>query len=336
MNTSVSSIQLFQCSLSLITQVAVVDSQTREIHTVEPDLTKTASRWMPYTTVPQLNMSGALYPNVTERNPLINMWPLWYQQVPLSNFRLDYSLVSLTPLVAYLIQKLNLPAANHSDTQNITLHDLENALSILIAAIFWTRHVVPPYIDNTLDIAVHIPSNGTISTSLNNLPLSPALLPGIANITEIYAEAQLELSIIAVSAGFAVSLVLMVIAYPLLGGDFEEDFPINGTGILHSIWLYRNHPDLQRLLEQVEHPTDEALREAGMVQTRLVVELGLVCYCVQMLIPWFLLGLAGDCFARIYEDVSELPGLEYDFVIVGGTNPYLPEEETRMLTADQT
>ncbi|KAJ7813721.1 aryl alcohol oxidase, partial [Mycena olivaceomarginata] len=28
--------------------------------------------------------------------------------------------------------------------------------------------------------------------------------------------------------------------------------------------------------------------------------------------------LLGDCFAKIYEDVSDLPSLEYDFVIVGG------------------
>ncbi|KAF8160225.1 aryl-alcohol oxidase [Mycena galopus ATCC 62051] len=36
-----------------------------------------------------------------------------------------------------------------------------------------------------------------------------------------------------------------------------------------------------------------------------------------MLIPLFLLGLAGECIAKIYEDVSDLPGLVYDFVIVG-------------------
>ena len=39
----------------------------------------------------------------------------------------------------------------------------------------------------------------------------------------------------------------------------------------------------------------------------------------KMLIPLFLLGLAGECFAKIYEDISDLPGLDYDFVIVGGT-----------------
>ncbi|KAJ7134626.1 pyranose dehydrogenase [Mycena epipterygia] len=36
-----------------------------------------------------------------------------------------------------------------------------------------------------------------------------------------------------------------------------------------------------------------------------------------MLISLFLLGLAGESFAKIYEDVSDLPGLVYDFVIVG-------------------
>ncbi|KAF7349783.1 GMC oxidoreductase [Mycena sanguinolenta] len=37
-----------------------------------------------------------------------------------------------------------------------------------------------------------------------------------------------------------------------------------------------------------------------------------------MLIPVLLLGLAGNGLAKIYEDVSDLPSLEYDFVIVGG------------------
>ncbi|KAF7377098.1 GMC oxidoreductase [Mycena sanguinolenta] len=40
-----------------------------------------------------------------------------------------------------------------------------------------------------------------------------------------------------------------------------------------------------------------------------------------MLLSWSLLivlALVGHCAAKIYEDVSDLPGLEYDFVIVGG------------------
>jgi hypothetical protein len=50
----------------------------------------------------------------------------------------------------------------------------------------------------------------------------------------------------------------------------EQDLAIDGTGLLHAIWLYRNHPELEPFLEQVAHPTDCNLRHAGMVRTRLV------------------------------------------------------------------
>jgi hypothetical protein len=63
----------------------------------------------------------------------------------------------------------------------------------------------------------------------------------------------------------------MILALASLRGQNEDnDLSLNGTGILHAIWLYRNHPELETLLEQVEHPTDENLRAAGMVKTRLV------------------------------------------------------------------
>ncbi|KAJ7309951.1 hypothetical protein DFH08DRAFT_823236 [Mycena albidolilacea] len=46
---------------------------------------------------------------------------------------------------------------------------------------------------------------------------------------------------------------------------------IDGSGLLHVVWLHRNHPELKDLLEQVEHPTDNNLHKAGMaMQTRLV------------------------------------------------------------------
>jgi len=56
----------------------------------------------------------------------------------------------------------------------------------------------------------------------------------------------------------------------LRGQNKDDDLPLEGAGILHAIWLYRNHPELETLLKQVEHPTDENLRAAGMVKTRLV------------------------------------------------------------------
>jgi hypothetical protein len=53
-------------------------------------------------------------------------------------------------------------------------------------------------------------------------------------------------------------------------GMAEDDILIDGTGLLHTMWLYCNHPELETLMEQVDYPTDKNLREAGMVQTRLV------------------------------------------------------------------
>jgi hypothetical protein len=50
----------------------------------------------------------------------------------------------------------------------------------------------------------------------------------------------------------------------------EANRQLDGTGILHTIWMYRNHAELAAILEQVEHPTDNNLRDAGMVRVRLV------------------------------------------------------------------
>ncbi|KAJ6488803.1 hypothetical protein C8R45DRAFT_929509 [Mycena sanguinolenta] len=140
----------------------------------------------------------------------------------------------------YFIQKLNLPAANHSDTENITLHDLENALSILVASMLWTvGDIIPSYIYGP-DMGF-VFMNGTTSAFLNDIPMSPILVHGIADISEIFVETQLELSIIAFSASLVVSIVLMAVASPLLrGSKFDEALPIDGTGILHAIRLFRN------------------------------------------------------------------------------------------------
>jgi hypothetical protein len=50
----------------------------------------------------------------------------------------------------------------------------------------------------------------------------------------------------------------------------DDDVLIDATGLLHTMWLSRNHPELETLMDHVDHPTDKNLREAGMVQTRLV------------------------------------------------------------------
>ncbi|KAJ7469680.1 hypothetical protein FB451DRAFT_1400506 [Mycena latifolia] len=231
-------------------------------------------------------------------NLLIDSWGQWYSYMPPSDLELAYGPSPLSdqgpPLASvadlYLIQKLNLPAANHSDTLNVTLHDVENALSVIVASMFWTLgHIPPTHRAVAGDAFRGIFRNGTLATnSLNDVPKSPGLLPGNATVTEIYVAVRLELSIVAVpiqhhlpdiakfsvcqvSVGLAASMTLMVLSLLLQrGSTHDQDLPVDGTGILHVIWLYRNHPELETLLEQAEHPTEDNLRAAGMVRTRLV------------------------------------------------------------------
>ncbi|KAJ6488826.1 hypothetical protein C8R45DRAFT_929531 [Mycena sanguinolenta] len=168
----------------------------------------------------------------------------------------------------YFIQKLNLPE-NNSNTRNITLHDFENALSVEVASMFWTLgHMRPVQASNVQGTVF---GNGTVIESLQSIPPGPILLPGNATVTQIFTATQLQISSIAVSAGLVVSILLMAVSLLLLRrSEFDTNLPIGGTGILHIIWLYRNHPSLKKMLEQVEHPTDENLRAAGMVRTRLL------------------------------------------------------------------
>ncbi|KAJ7721331.1 hypothetical protein B0H14DRAFT_3170330 [Mycena olivaceomarginata] len=269
MDNSVSSVQLVQCSLTLVRQQATVDAQSQKIQTIGPNFRKNTSTWLPYT-APHSNVT-------TDGNLFIDTWARWYRWMPRSDFLLYYSIDSYYGAAAsvadvYLIQRLNLPAANHSNTQNVTLHDLENALSTVVASMFWTLgHIPPTHRPGTISI---IPfENGTITYSLADIPPPPILLSGIGQVIEIFAEARVELNIIVVSAGLAASLILTMLALASLRGQNEDDgLPLNGTGILHTIWLYRNHPELETLLEQVEHPTDENLRAAGMVKTKLLGE----------------------------------------------------------------
>ncbi|KAJ7713834.1 hypothetical protein B0H14DRAFT_3171515, partial [Mycena olivaceomarginata] len=148
---------------------------------------------------------------------------------------------------------------------------------------FWTLGHIPPT-HRPPKVSLRVFNNGTIAEALSDIPTPPILLPGNGQVTEIFAEARVELNISRyvidrilstimlmdsqVSAGLAASVILTMLALASLRGRNEDDdLPVDGTGILHAIWLYRNHPELEILLEQVEHPTDKNLRAAGMVKT---------------------------------------------------------------------
>ncbi|KAJ7265735.1 hypothetical protein C8J57DRAFT_1511496 [Mycena rebaudengoi] len=77
-----------------------------------------------------------------------------------------------------------------------------------------------------------------------------------------------QLSIIAIAVGLVASTALLLLSLPTSvfrkGSKDDADIPIEGTGLLHAIWMYRNHAELEALLPQVDNPTTANLREAGM------------------------------------------------------------------------
>ncbi|KAJ6542093.1 hypothetical protein DFH09DRAFT_1322719 [Mycena vulgaris] len=257
MNYSVSTIQLVRCSLALVSQTAVVDTQSHRIRSVTPELNKSTSAWVPYT--------GNITTSRIE--DILDIWGWLYSMLPPSDFNADTSqpgwFISIADL--YLVQKFSLHNGSQSRS-NVTLHELENSLSVVLAAMFWTlSHIAPTHgdFDST--------SGFTYIREISN-PF--VLLRGNASVKNIFTQGRLDLNIIAVAAGLATSIALILLSLPSSlsrhGSKNDKDTTIDGTGILHAIWLYRNHPELGALLEQVEHPTDDNLREAGMVRTKLV------------------------------------------------------------------
>ncbi|KAJ7932089.1 hypothetical protein B0H13DRAFT_1857216 [Mycena leptocephala] len=165
---------------------------------------------------------------------------------------------------------------SHRHPNSVTLHDLENALSKLVASMFWTLGHIPPthgsiaweYRNRTMVSVVVPPSNSTF------------LLRGNATVTEMFTQVHVNspdtLDVVEHNCGRSGARGIhrpygprpSVFLVPI--HDDQHNITIDGTGLLHAIWLYRNHPELSTLLDQVEHPTDENLREAGMVRVRLV------------------------------------------------------------------
>ncbi|KAJ7695561.1 hypothetical protein B0H16DRAFT_1842898 [Mycena metata] len=259
---SVSSIQLFQCSQSLVNQTAVVDAQSRLLLSVEPDIYKATSTWLPWKG-PAVNTSTG--------NPLIDLWGSWYASMPPSDFPRamgnEDDFVSAADM--YIIQKLNLHPANINDTPStVMLHDLENTLGEIVAGMFWTLGNIQPTSGPVRGVYRAVNSSMLVEIGPSIPP--PTFLRGNVIVTEMQTRVRLDLSIIAIVAGLTASIILALLSLPpvILNKTAQKEIPLDGTGMLHAIWLYRNSPELETELEQVEHPTNENLRQAGMVRVR--------------------------------------------------------------------
>ncbi|KAJ7156399.1 hypothetical protein C8R46DRAFT_431094 [Mycena filopes] len=155
-NDSLSSVQMMECDLTLVPQKVVLEARTQRVVNVEPDITKTASKWAVYTGPP----STGWMPNSTG-NSFTDLWRHWYSLIPFVNFDFsslvrdsdegdpwqetgaspDGSTGRSYASDVYLMKQLKShvgPNATYSPNNTVALHDLENALSGVIAAMSWT------------------------------------------------------------------------------------------------------------------------------------------------------------------------------------------------------
>ncbi|KAJ7229942.1 hypothetical protein GGX14DRAFT_581646 [Mycena pura] len=157
----------------------------------------------------------------------------------------------------FLMQQLGLNALDESATaQVIYLHDIENALSNLVASIFWAGANVNASLLDTSSLAIQ----GQIgSVSLPNVSA------GNATVQQVVSAARLNMSLPAVSIGLAGSILLLVLIGWISTGTNSSNPPLAHLGLLQIIWIFEHHPELHKIVEQVDDPTDDNLRSAGLV-----------------------------------------------------------------------
>ncbi|KAF7358781.1 hypothetical protein MSAN_01217300 [Mycena sanguinolenta] len=258
MTDGVLSIQVFRCSLEVVKQSVIIDPQSRVI-TMEEGLNKTSSVWKPIQ-----ETSGNL--TDTDSSPydaLADYWESWYSVMPLSNIPRSYAAdYEITVAEMFLIEELNLASFNSTGSLNVTLHQFENTLSELVASMYWTLGHIPP-------LPGYVPTG---SDGDGPPPIEVSLLQGTADVIQSIFQARLDSSISEIIVGAIASAILLLLSLQfveLRNKTEPEDDILSGMGMLHTMWLYRNHPQLETQLEQVIHPTDANLRQAGMVRTRL-------------------------------------------------------------------
>ncbi|KAJ7614499.1 hypothetical protein FB45DRAFT_1064740 [Roridomyces roridus] len=255
-------VQIFRCSLTLVEQTVLVDSQSRNFTSFAFDMPqkKQTSRWLPFSG--QLDdLSSAAFADGTRG--FLDIWEAWYRAMPMSltiippllEGGLD-ALVSFSAADIALQQQLELYPFNSTVRNGVYLHEVENQLAKIVASMFWTLGHVPA-------------PSGYMNSSQ---PLNVSLLTGQAIVSEPVIQDRLALNIFSIVECLVVSLILLGLSFRFrrLGHRDVGATKIDGLDVLQVIWLCRDHPELAANLEQVRVPTDLNLRRAGMLQVQLI------------------------------------------------------------------
>ncbi|KAK0193369.1 hypothetical protein F5146DRAFT_379581 [Armillaria mellea] len=143
----------------------------------------------------------------------------------------------------------------------IALHDLENSISSATAASYWAALYAKAgglKDDDPYNIA-----------NVNNFAVNA--MSGNATITYPYTATRLNINLLPLLVGLGASIGLLLLTFRLTGAPIAGDSGIDTIGVLQILWLMRTRPDLQRIISDVDEPSTDNLREAGMVKTSMHV-----------------------------------------------------------------
>ncbi|KAH9836608.1 uncharacterized protein C8Q71DRAFT_50008 [Rhodofomes roseus] len=247
-------VQLLGCTLSWTKGAVVLDGATRQ--PADPivqsgDHETSCPLWEPLLatgpaqvdTQPDIESDSwaSMLSNADEttNNPLWN-YNQSLQGVPLavSGIQLTYSYGDLTPL--YLGEILGIPEL--SGTQAVSLIAFEEALSKMTALSYWSAaHLV----DIETQEGVLAVASGTARGSM--------------------AMFRLNFNTPQIIVGLAASAAMLIIAM-LLALSAAKDFPlVDDFSPMHLMWLVITNPSLHQRISEVETPSTDRLREAGMI-----------------------------------------------------------------------
>ncbi|KAF7292680.1 hypothetical protein MIND_01166200 [Mycena indigotica] len=274
-------VQFLLCTRELVRQHASISLQDNQIdsQSLNPSIHKTRSTWRPYTDV--WSLSRPIYDVFNNVTSLVesDAWASLMDGTPDSSVPLGVSPASsgLSTASLFLMERLNLEPTwlltgnnTRSDAINsvrpIYLHEIENALSELVATIFWMMgHITADPLQMALS------SVTTVGPTRADM-LLPTLQTGAGTAKAYVLQARLELNIIAVSIGLAASALVCALALRYALRTNEESVlqrAINAPGLLQTMWLAEQHAGLHEKLVQIHKPSNERLRRAAMVSVKL-------------------------------------------------------------------
>ncbi|KAK0477627.1 hypothetical protein IW261DRAFT_1420912 [Armillaria novae-zelandiae] len=145
-----------------------------------------------------------------------------------------------------------------SGSKVATLHDFENSLASATAASYWAAlHT----------IGGGMKDNDPSNTANNNYKVAAAA--GNATMEYPYTMMQLTINLTPLLMGQVASILLFILVWHLIGRPVRSDSGIDTVCLLQIVWFMRARPELGRIVADVDSPSVERLRKAGMMNTTL-------------------------------------------------------------------